>query len=401
MKKPRLAIVVSHPIQHFVHFYRALAAREDLVVKVFFCSRIGVEAYLDKDMGTIIRWADDMLSGFDHEFLPEAMRIRGTRRLFLNNPSVAGALNAFGPDAVIIYGYAQPTQLRTLAWCRWNKVPVLMIGDSNAVTKRPGWKMVLRQTVLRMLFSQVTGFLTVGDQNEDLLASLGVPRARMYRCPFTIDEDRYRRARAERSTLSRSVRDLHGIPYDAFVGIVVGKLIARKQTQDAVVAVAQAAKACSGRRKIHLLVCGNGPDMEYLEGIVTSLGSPTTFAGFVNIDRLPDYFAAADVLVHPADRDAHPLICSEAACVGLPMILSDLVGTIGLTDIAREGENTIVFKCGDVSDFAQNIVRLATNDALCQSMGGASIRIFEECSSQASVAGLLTAVMAATRRCRS
>jgi hypothetical protein len=38
MKKTRLAIVVSHPIQHFVHFYRAPAATEELEVKAFFCS---------------------------------------------------------------------------------------------------------------------------------------------------------------------------------------------------------------------------------------------------------------------------------------------------------------------------------------------------------------------------
>lgn len=83
MSRTRLAIVVSHPIQHFVHFYRALAAREELAVKVFFCSRIGMEKYFDRDMDTVIRWADDMAGSFDHEFLPADMNgsagIRGRR----------------------------------------------------------------------------------------------------------------------------------------------------------------------------------------------------------------------------------------------------------------------------------------------------------------------------------
>ncbi len=395
MKRTRLAIVVSHPIQHFVHFYRAIAALEQLNVKVFFCSRLGLDRYFDRDMNTSIKWAGDMTAGFDHEFLPEAREIKTTGFRAINNPSLGAALNTFRPDAVLVYGYAQVTQLRALAWCRANRVPTLMMTDTNAVTKRQYLKKILRKSVLMPLLGRVSAFLTVGDQNEVALAAVGVPKAKMYRSPFTIDEKKYRQVFSERQEKRNKIRQLLDIPPSAFVGITVGKLIPRKCTQDAVEAFVLAAKKIGERRRIHLLICGDGPDREVIERLVEA-GAPATLAGFINVDVLPDYFAAADVLIHAASRDAHPLICSEAASVGLPMIISDLVGCIGPTDIARRDENAMVYKCGDVTALASKIVQLANDDSQLRKMSESSKRIFEECDLEASVNGLLGALDAVT-----
>lgn len=392
MRGIRLAIVVSHPIQHFVHFYRELAKQPELTVKVFFCSRIGLEEYFDSDMGTVIRWADDMTRGFDHEFLPEAGNITDTRFRSVDNPSVADALKVFSPDVVVVYGYSQITPLRALAWCRMRNVPILMASDANAVTKRSALKRLLRQIVLRPLLAQFSAFLTAGDQNEDLLHSLGITPRYMHRCPFTIDESGYRAIARDREQSRMIIRKKYGIPESAFVGIAVGKFVPLKRTKDAVIAFSEAGERLAGQRKVHLLLCGSGPELSSVASEIDRCKSPATLAGFVNIDQLPKYYCAADVLVHMSDRDNHPLVCSEAACIGLPMILSDLVGTIGKTDISREGENALVYPCGDVGALADAIVRLATDRQLLANMSDASLRIFEECSLSASVDGLLRAV---------
>jgi glycosyltransferase involved in cell wall biosynthesis len=365
---------------------------------VFFCSRIGLQEYFDKDMGIVIRWADDLTGGFDHEFLPEAGEIKDTRFRSVDNPSVTAALKTFAPEVVMVYGYIQLTALRALTWCRMHGVPVLMTTDSNAVTTRSPVKRFLRQMVLRPVLAQVSGFLTVGDQNEEALARLGVPQRKMHRSAFTIDERRYRDVRSQLAARRARIRREHSIPNDAFVGITVGKLIARKRTEDAVQAFAAVASTGKlGRRDARLLVCGNGPDLEMVKGLVRA-GAPAILAGFVNVDRLPDHFAAADILVHPAGRDPHPLICSEAACMGLPMILSDRVGTIGPTDISRRGENALIYPCGDISALADCIVRLAEDGHLLAEMSKASLRIFDECNLTASVEGFMRALKAVSSR---
>ena len=61
--KTQFALVVSHPIQHFTPFYRALAQCEGITLKVFFCCRVGLEPYFDREMNTHIAWNINLLSG--------------------------------------------------------------------------------------------------------------------------------------------------------------------------------------------------------------------------------------------------------------------------------------------------------------------------------------------------
>jgi glycosyltransferase involved in cell wall biosynthesis len=391
-EKTRLAIVVSHPIQHFVHFYRALAKREELRVKVFFCSRIGLEPYRDREMNTVIKWAGNLVDGYDHEFLPESRRIASTALTAVNNPSIGSALAAFRPDIVMLYGYAQLTQLRALAWCRLHGVPGLMTGGGNNVTQRSRFYAVLRSAVLRPLLSHVAGFLTVGDQNEAMLQALGVPRRRMFRTPFTIDEETYAAFRRNRAQTRAELRAQLGIPAEAFVLMAVGKMYSSKRMGDLIKACIAAAPGL--KCPVHLIFCGDGSEREALQELARRREVPATFAGFVNVDRLPAFYCASDALVHPSARDNHPLVCSEAACIGLPLILSDQVGAIGTTDIAREGENASIYPCGDITALAEVITNLVNDQEKCWRMGDASLRIFEECNLVASVEGMMRAIRA-------
>ena len=394
--KPRLAIVVSHPIQHFVHLYRALAARGDVEVKVLFCSKIGLKSYFDKEMNTTIAWAGDMVAGYSHEFLPESDSIDTGGFFAINNPSVGAALARFKPDAVMLYGYAQVTQLRALAWCRFKGVPVLMTGDGDNVQQRSRLRGLVRNLVLKRLMRQVAGFLTVGDQNENMLSNLGIERLRMFRAPFPIDEAVYLDHRQRRALERSRIRRQHGIADDAFVMVFVGKISARKRPQDLVAAWARL-KSDEGRSaKLVLLFCGDGPDRKGLEQAIAAANAPAVLAGFVNVDQLPAYYCAADILVHPSEHDPHPLVCSEAACIGLPMILSDRVGAVGPSDVARQGQNALVYSCGDADALAAAMAKLLDDGALCRSMSEASLRIYGECGLEASAAGVVRGLQSVT-----
>jgi hypothetical protein len=134
--KIRFALVVSHPIQHFTPFYRALAQCEGIALKVFFCCRVGLEPYFDREMNTHIAWNMDLLSGYDHMFLPEASRITRSGPLKIRNPSIGEELAKFDPEVVLTHGYNQLTMLFALWWCRRNKVPAMLIGDSELLHQR-------------------------------------------------------------------------------------------------------------------------------------------------------------------------------------------------------------------------------------------------------------------------
>ena len=392
MTPTRLAIVATHPIQHFVHFYRALAREPSIVLKLFFCSRIGVETYFDEEMKTQLSWNMDMLSGYDHEFLPE-YATPPTSSAHVDNPSITDRLSAFQPDAVLTYGYATRTSLRTIAWCRFKRVPILMIGDTDDVARPFSLRNIMRRAILPVLLSQISAFLTVGDQNEAALRRMGVPRAKQFRTPYTIDEAAYGASGERRADMRARRRAQLGIAEQTFMALFVGKLSPRKRPDDLVEAARRLQKR-PAMRPVHIVACGNGELFDAMRDQIDAERLPVTLAGFVNVDELPDYFAAADVLVHPSSTDPHPLVCSEAAIGGVPMVLSDRVGAIGPTDIAREEVNTLVYRCGDVGALTEILVTLAQDAPLCNAMGHASREVFAACNLDASLHGIKAALAA-------
>jgi glycosyltransferase involved in cell wall biosynthesis len=388
MSRHRLAIVVSHPVQHFVPLYRALAARPDIEVKVFFASRIGIDRSFDAEMNTTFVWDGDLLHGYNHAFLDEAEAIRSVSFCSVNNPSITAALRDFTPTTMLVYGYAQLTALRALLWSRLHAVPVLMAGDGCDDHRRRDARSLLRGAALRFLMSQVAAVLTVGDQNERFWSRMGVPAAKRFRSPFPIDEDIYRHARQNRVAMRRAMRRRFNIAEDAFVFLVVGKLSARKRPGD----VLSAFQRVTTEKPIHLLFCGNGSEREHLEALAAQNSLPCSFAGFVNLDRLPAYYCSADALVIASEHDPHPLVGSEACAVGLPLIVSDRVGLVGPTDIARPGVNALVYPCGDVESLAQAMQQLASDPALHAAMSEASSAVFEATCMRHSVDGLVRAL---------
>lgn len=386
----RLAISVSHPIQHFVSFYRALAAHPAIELQVIYGAPIGLKPYFDAEMQTEIAWNMDMTSDYPHCFLDPDKADVEPSFFNLNSPEIGGALNAFQPDAVIIYGYSQMNNLRALGWCIANRVPAMMIGDSELLQPRSGWKEAARRLILPRILGRFSAYLSVGDHNAAFYRSFGAPDDRIFRVPFTIDETAYRAASANREALRSERRASLGIPADAYVALFVGKLSTRKRPGDLLDAVAQLAHRDG--RKVHALFAGNGEELARLQAQAIAENIPASFAGFVNVDVLPSLYAAADVLVHPSRADPHPLICSEAACIGLPMILSDRIGAAGPTDIARPGENAAIFPVGDVDRIATLLGELANDPARHEAMATASRAIFDECDMKASVDGVLAAL---------
>jgi glycosyltransferase involved in cell wall biosynthesis len=392
----KLAFLATHPIQHFVPFYRALAEHPELELRVFFCSRIGLTSYFDQEMATELRWNMDLTSGYEHVFLPEADNIHATGFWTLNNPSVATAFRTFAPDALAVYGYSNVTVLRAIAWAVRADASILMISDSELVQARSWHARVLKWAVLPRLLRYVSGFLTVGDNNEAYWLHYGVPRERLFRVPFTIDEGVFVRARAERSQLAASFRAEHGIAANDIVFLTVGKLSRRKRQADVIAAMAVLAR--EDRVNARLILAGDGTERPLLEKMAADTGMPAAFLGFVNVDKLPPVYAAADVLVHPSEQDPHPLVLSEAACVGLPVIVSDRVGAVGPTDIVQPGVNGLTYPVGDIHSLADAMRRLALDDALRRSMAAKAVEVFATQNIQVSVRGMLAAVDAVLAR---
>lgn len=389
----RLAIIVSHPIQHFAPWHQELAKHNEVEFKVFFCRNWGSEVYQDSGFGVSFKWDVPLLEGYDHEFLPAAGRTHTFGLLGLDNPEIESRLDRFCPDVVKIFGYTLRTNWRAAKWAKRNRKPVLLYSDSNIRATAPIWKKISKQLVVRRFYDHfVDGALFVGDNNRDYHAYYGLPHPRLFRGIIPVDRKRLLTCLPDPKAARAAIRSKYQIPESAFVLLFCGKYVERKRPLDLV----RAAHALKIRGlPVWALLVGEGSARLQLESWIRTNGtSNVTLTGFVNQSSLAQYYAAADALVVPSASDPHPLVVTEAACFRLPIVASDKLGCIGPMDTARPGANALIYPCGRIEGLASCVEQLWKDHRLYSAMAAASERIASEQDASAAATHLAWAVHA-------
>lgn len=369
-RRPRLAIVVSHPIQHFCPLYRGIAVDGRLLLKVIFASDAGKSSYFDPAFGRVVDWGADITDGFEHEYLPgfqsyDLAAGRGSR-------SLASSLQAFDPDVVQFYGYSSRLARQALIWAKRMRRRSIMVGDSELLAPRRISARITKAACLPVIFRLPTAFITIGDENERYYCRYGVRAERLRRSPIPINSPLLDRALADVKSRANT-RGRWQVASTDCVLLVVGKSIARKSHDHVLQAVGR--MSADRRNRIVVVFAGGGPESDALRKLSMSLGVRTVLAGFLNIPDLMAAYVAADVLVHPSAADPHPLAIAEGVYAGLPVIMSDRIGSWGLTDDVQPGRNGLRFPYGDLATLGKAISRLADSDDVRDRMANESKNI--------------------------
>jgi glycosyltransferase involved in cell wall biosynthesis len=353
----RIAIVVSHPIQHFCPQYVSFSKADGVRVKVFFGSTLGLKSYVDPNFRTEISWGNLNLESFEHVFLNGDRLIPSDSNI--DAASLEGELNEFAPGLLIIYGYFQKLQRRAHRWAVTHRVKLAYISDSELRHKRNVVKEWLKSFFIRRYFSAIDNFFSVGDANEEFYRQHGVSTDKIVRMHFPIDVEAYQESFRNRASLRHTVREKFAVPAERPVLIVVGKLVSWKNQDHLIDALAWLERQGF---LVDLFLVGSGQMEESWKEKASALRSSRVhFTGFVSVQDLPAYYAAADVYVHPASIEPHSIAVSEAIYMGLPVIISDRCGSYGPTDDVQEGRNGFVYSFGNIEELSEKIRRLLVN----------------------------------------
>ena len=364
-KKLRLAIVMSHPIQHFCPQYVSLTKNTDIELKVFFASALGFKSYIDVNFKKEISWSNLNLDKFNHHFLNGDAVIQADKNL--DAVTLGYELEKYQPDLIFTYGYFQKLQRRTSRWAIKNKVKLAYISDSELRHKRNSIKEFLKSIFLRRYFSKMNYFLTMGNANEAYYQKNGVPAAKMIRMHYPIDFETYKNSFDKKEILRKKIRDKYGISKDEIVISVVGKLVSWKN-QDHIIDAMKLLE--EDGVVINLFMLGSGEMKDVWDQKSNKLKkSKVHFTGFVNIEELPAYYSATDIYVHPASLEPHSVAVSEAIMMGCPIILSNRCGSYGDTDDVQEGRNGYVYEFGNIKSLAEKIKMLSKDKTKRESFG--------------------------------
>ena len=298
-------------------------------------------------------------------------------------------LNEFEPDVVVIPGWASRQAVTGLAWAKANRVPAVVMSDSQEIdSTRSSWSEWLKSRVVGLCSAGLVG----GTPHKAYLEKLGMPTECIRKGYDVVDNGYF----SEHSELAKSksfaLRPKHSLPERYF--LASNRFIPKKNLRRLLEAYADYA-ARSDDAAWGLVMLGDGALKSELMAQVDRLGLSThvQFPGFKQYDELPIYYALASVFIQASTSEQWGLVVNEAMASGLPVLVSDRCGCA--PDLVKNGVNGWTFDPFDTQQLTELMHSIAHGNTDLLAMGAASREIIQHWSPQTFAASMGEAVSAA------
>ncbi|MCA1664543.1 MAG: glycosyltransferase family 4 protein, partial [Myxococcales bacterium] len=276
--------------------------------------------------------------------------------------------------------------------CWRTRTPLMVRGDSTLLMGAGLAKRAAKAVTHRLLIPRFDAYLVVGQRAREYYEAYGARADRMEFCPHAVDNQRFATAADEARRDRAGLRRRWQLDPKAVVFLFAGKLVAAKRPFDLVDAVKIARRRGAN---VQALVVGDGPLGAALDEQIGD--APVRCTGFLNQSRIPEAYAAADVVVLPSESmETWGLVVNEAMACGLPALVSDRVGCA--PDLVVNGETGFVFACRSVETLADRMVELAHDGERRAAMARAAAEHIRRYSLEAAADGFVRAVARVARR---
>lgn len=269
--------------------------------------------------------------------------------------------------AVFLSGYNDVGRLRIFRWCSTNRIPVFLVADSNIHGDRAaGLRKFVKQIVVGEVIKRCVAVLPFGSAGARYFYRYGADATKVIYCPYEPDYEMIETMGADE--VARVHAEL-GLAPGRKRFVYCGRLQPVKRPDLAIRAFVKVAEKLP---TWDLVVIGDGPMMADCRALVPeSLKERVKFTGFMGDQRkITAVYKGSDVLVVPSDSDAWGLVVNEAACAGMAIIASDVVGAV--PELVEAGVNGAVFLRRDEAGLMKAMTAVGLDEARLERMKGAS-----------------------------
>ena len=370
-----LVIFATHPIQYQVPIWKELAKRLNVEFEVWYLTSHGVEPSYDIQFAKTIKWDIDLLDGYPYRFsqincpkrltnfwsakLPKDFKSR------LKNKEITHILllgwNVVGFIEAIFIAF----RCRKKIWLR---------AESNDLKVNSFFKKQIKNLFLKLFFSKIEKFLTIGNANKRLYKNLGITEDKIYSAPYCVENQRFAFQANKNLNSRKKFRSFWGIDDASFCILFIGKFMKKKNPRDIIDAV-KILKNIDIKSKYHILYVGAGELEDLLKqnsnvvfdgnNMISNQKNNkilplTSFTGFINQSKVSEAYIAADLLVLPSDADeTWGLVVNEAMASGLPCVVSDACGSS--EDLVSSIDPMLSYSEGNIESLANSIKYASQN----------------------------------------
>lgn len=386
----RLTIVSGRPVHYHAPLFRRLADDPALEVEVLYASSAGASPAYDPGFEEEIVWERDLLSGYRSRILEEEGGDGGCKPDYR---ALYRAVRESRPDVVWTSEYARPHTWVALPAARGVGAGTVFRGEADLKPDRSWPVRAAKRIVLPPFYAAFDAVLYSYEANRRYCRHYGVPEEKLFFCPSAVDGD-WLREQAEGADRSAFLREQFSLDPGRSIVLFVGKLMEVKRPLDLVRAFAQA--GLEGESALVFVGAGEREEDMRREARSLGIGRALHVTGFVPQEKVAQWYRAADLVALPSSSDRSPKVLHEAMEFGLPVVVSEGVGTVD--DFVREGVNGCVHPVGDVEALAGCLADLVRSDELRERLGAGARETAEEWSMERAAEGVRRAAWHAAEK---
>lgn len=324
----------SHPVQYKAPVYQELQRLMPDAFEVVYATDANLRpGNVDREFGTVVVWDVPLMQGYRWRVLGNEIGTPLTTSASLSGRGILSLLAKERPKAVVLthfrYRFDQAAYFGALLL----GIPILIrqeTQDEMGRAKRTGLKQVARQLAYRLLYAPARHAFAFGVLNEEHLRRHGVSKRRISFARFSVPDPFEDMGDTQAASARAALRRCLGVAPDQRLLGFFGKLVPKKSPRLLLEAVGLL--PVSVRSRARLVFVGSGelqPELERMAAqLQTETGVATTFAGFVNQSKLPDFYLAADIAVLPSSyEETWGLVVNEALQAGCAVAVTEAVGS--------------------------------------------------------------------------
>lgn len=308
---------------------------------------------------------------FNHLFLNENISEKADGFNYVhNNFDVIRHLKTFNPDVVITTGF-NPTHLYAWMYAKLFKKKHIYMTDGTIASEKH--LSILHRIIRKFVYSTSQAFIGAGHKSRALYESYGISEQNIFQSHLCASNERF----------------YNEIKYQdrTFDLMFSGQFTERKLP----FLFSEVAKKVSVHiPNLKVLVLGDGPlKKEFLDRLKND-GIDFVYAGFVDQNELPHYYASARLFLFTTRLDPWGVVANEALASGTPVFVTPYAGVA--EDLVKDMYNGFVLDIN--SDlWAERVVELLEDSELWQKFSKNAVESVKGFSFDNAAEGIINASM--------